>query len=142
MTLRLAAALATALATAPALADCPPWAGRGVATETCAAVEACVARAYVPRAAAPGVTDREAALASERDAYARCAWAAQTASVANARAVALLTPVPRCPEPVACEPCATVERPIWVDAASHTGACVLCGAVVAAGAVAACGGGP
>ena len=141
--LAIAVALALGLWLAPAHADCPAWAGREVSAEVCDAVDQCVARAAAagdPQIEATDPARRALLLALSR--VARCAWAAQTASVANARARALLSPVPRCPEPVVCEPCATVERPLWVDAASHAGACAVCGAVVAAGAVAACGGTP
>lgn len=138
------AALAAAVAAAgPVRAACPEWAGRGVSEATCAAVDACVARAAAAgdpeiRAANPTVR----ALLEVNTRLARCAWAAQTASTANARATAALRPVPVCPTPAPCAPCATVERPVWVDAASHTGACVLCGAVAAGAATAACTGGP
>jgi hypothetical protein len=144
-------------------AACPSYAAVGTSTAACDAVAACAAKLAkteaeawscvdgfcgpkngtmmdlrsVPVDALPHVAPYAAAAYRAQ----RCAWAAETRAIGAAAEAAILRPIRLCPTPdaVTCPVCE--ERPRYVDALSHGGACVACAGLSALGGWAACRGG-
>jgi hypothetical protein len=121
--------------------SCPPWAPTNTSTAACTALDDCIARVIAAGDADTDATgpEREHVLVAAR--LERCAWSAYTERDGARAQAAVLRPIRLCPTPdaVTCPVCE--ERPRYVDALSHGGACVACAGLSALGGWAACRGG-